>query len=146
MNSKMIVEKIKFYGWRTAVVVAMLTWTYYRYELIGDTIKGLIHIGLDLIVIGFIARKLYTSKFRWASPRKYFSSAWSGENKLASITLWILPWTFVFAVAAGCIYKFGFDMDVALIIIGFVFFIMLLQGIVGFFDSCLVDKDKEKDE
>lgn len=142
----MIIEKIRYNVWRLAIVAAMLTWTYYRYELIGGTVKGMIHIGQDLLVTIFVTYKLYTSKFRWRSPLQFVSSKWDGKSKLISIVTWIFPWIFVFALVAGCIYKFDFDKENSLILIGFVFVIMFLNGIISFFNSCLEEKMKDKEE
>ncbi len=135
-------KKIWFYGWRLAVLIAMLAWTYFRFMTIGNTTKGLIHIGLDLIVLVGITYKLFTSRFCMKSPRQFVASSCKSENKLVNVITWALPCIFIFTLGFGLAYKFDFNTEKTLILLCFILFIICLSVAVSFIDYCRINKEK----
>lgn len=140
-----IIDRIRFHAWRLVIIALMLSWTYYRFQVIDNNTERLIKIGIDIIIIGLISHRLYTSRFQWRTPRQFLNSLWDGENRLARVTLWILPWIFVVALVFGAAYKFHFNTEVKVILMGFLLLIMLLSALTAYMNFCLIKKDEQKE-
>lgn len=139
-----MIRKIWFYGWRFAMLVAMLAFTYFRFVTIGNTTKGLIHIGLDLVVIAGISYKLFTSRFCMRSPRQFFASSCNSESKLVNVTKRMLPCLLIFAFGFGLAYKLDFNTEKTLILLCFILFIICLSVAASFIDYCRIKEEKEE--
>lgn len=130
------------------IIAIMVAWTYYRFELIGDTTKGLIKIGLDVVYIIFVTYKLYTSRFCYIPPLQYIRQKFDGKNKLLVCTPFIL---FIIAVSIiiCVIYKTPDGIvfnDTTGIVIGVTFFLIIIWSVFDYFADCLTGKSEKKED
>lgn len=135
-------RKLWYHSWRLMIIAIMVAWTVLRFEHIGDTTKGLIKIGLDVVCTIFVTYKLYTSRFCYIPPSQYIRQKFEGKNKLLVCAPFIFFIIFT-SIILCVIYKTPDGIvfnDTTGIVIGFICFMIIVWSVFDYFADCLIKK------